>query len=78
MNARAIKDITNFIFMQDAPAQSDVIFIPGTARSAIAEKAASLYHADYADLVMPSGMYSTNNGRFASENIDDPRYIGEY
>lgn len=78
MNQRAIKDITNFIFMQDVPVKSDIIFIPGTARSAIAEKAAQLYHAGYADLVMPSGMYSTKNGRFASENIDNPRYIGEY
>ncbi len=64
MNQRAIKDITNFIFMQDVPAKSDIIFIPGTARSAIAEKAAQLYHAGYADLVMPSGMCFTNNGRY--------------
>lgn len=78
MNKRAIQDITDFIFMEDTPQTCDVILIPGTSKSAITEKAAELYRAGYAPYVMPSGMYSSSLGRFASENIDNPRYAGEF
>ncbi len=78
MNQRVIRDITNFIFMSDAPQRSDVIFIPGTSKSAITEKAAELYLAGYAQYVMPAGKWSGKWGRFASEKIDNPRYAGEY
>ena len=40
--------------------------------------AAKLYCAGYAKYVLPSGKYSSNVGRFASENIDNPSYAGEY
>ena len=78
MNQRVIKDITDFIFMSDAPQKSDVIFIPGTSKSAITERAAELYRAGYAELVMPAGKWSGKRGRFASEKIDNPHYAGEY
>ncbi len=78
MNDRAIQDITNFIFMNDAPTKSDVILIPGTSKSAITEKASELYRAGFAKYVLPSGMFSPNVGKFARENIDNPRYDGEY
>ena len=78
MNERAINDITNFIFMDDVPETCDIILIPGTSKSAITEKAAELYRAGYAPYVMPSGLYSSSLGRFAAENIDNPRYAGEY
>jgi uncharacterized SAM-binding protein YcdF (DUF218 family) len=78
MNNRAIQDITDFIFMEDIPQPSDIILIPGTSQSVICEKAAELYHAGYAPRILPSGRFSSNNGRFASKNIDNPRYAGEY
>lgn len=78
MNNRAIKDITDFIFMDDAPEKCDIILIPGTSKSAITEKAAELYRDGYAPYVMPSGQYSSSLGRFAAENIDNTRYVGEY
>ncbi len=78
MNKRAIEDITNFIFMNDNPEVSDIIFVPGTSKSAITERAAQLYCSGYAKYVLPSGMYSSNVGKFANENIDNPRYAGEY
>lgn len=78
MNRRAIQDITTFIFMEDAPQESDIILIPGTSKSAVTEKAAELYRAGYAPYVLPSGLYSSSLGQFASENIDNPRYAGEY
>ena len=64
--------------MNDAPQESDVIFIPGTSQSAVTEKAARLYCAGFAKCVLPSGMYSGKRGRFAAEKIDDPRYAGDY
>lgn len=78
MNNRAIQDIANFIFMEDTPEECDIILIPGTSKSVITEKAAALYCAGYAPYVMPSGLYSSSLGRFASENIDNPRYVGVY
>ena len=78
MNQRAIRDITDFIFMNDTPQNSDIIFIPGTSQSAVTETAARLYCEGYAKYVLPSGMYSGKRGKFASEKIDNPRYAGEY
>ena len=78
VNPRAIRDISDFIFMNDAPQKSDIIFIPGTSQSAISEKAAQLYRAGFADYVLPSGRYSGKRERFASELIDNPRYAGDY
>ena len=78
MNQRATDDITDFIFMSDAPQKSDIIFIPGTSKSAITEKAAELYRSGYAEYVMPAGKWSGKRDRFASEKIDNPRYAGEY
>ena len=78
MGNKAIQDITEFIFMEDAPEKCDIILIPGTSKSAITERAAQLYREGYAPYVLPSGMYSPNVGHFASENIDNPRYAGAY
>lgn len=78
MNKRAIEDITNFIFMEDMPQKSDVIFVPGTSQAAIVETAARLYREGYAPYILPSGLYSSKLGRFAKEKIDNPRYAGDY
>ncbi len=78
MNQRLIHDISEFIFMKDAPQKSDVIFIPGTSQSSITEKAAELFCAGFAKYVIPTGAYSGKRGKFAAEKIDNPRYAGEY
>ncbi len=78
MNQRAIRDISDFIFMSDTPQESDIILIPGTSQSAVTEKAAQLYCAGYAKYLLPSGMYSSKRGKFAAELIDNLRYKGEY
>lgn len=78
MNPRIIQDISNFIFINDIPQKSDIIFVPGTSKSAITERAAQLYCLGYAKYVLPSGKYSSNIGRFASEKIDNPQYAGEF
>ena len=56
--------ITDFIFMEDEPGPADVIFVPGNNMPDMAVRAAGLYHAGYADFILPSGRYSKLAGRF--------------
>ena len=56
--------ITDFIFIEDRPRRSDLIFVPGGNYPDVAEHAAKLYHEGYAPYVMPSGRYSILNGSF--------------
>ncbi len=58
MNKRAITDITNFIFVSDIPKKSDIIFLPGSSKWEISERAAELYKMGLARYVMPAGKYS--------------------
>ena len=75
---RAISGITGFIFISDAPQASDVILVPGTAHAQVSERAAQLYRQGYAPYILPSGSCSSKLGRFACENVSDPRYRGEH
>jgi len=52
---RVIKDITNFIFMEDTLKKCDIIFIAGGSRKELAIKAANLYQQGYAKYILPSG-----------------------
>ncbi len=61
---RFIRAVTDFIFVEDAPEQADVIFVPGSRKIENALRAAELYHAGYAPYVMPSGRYATAYGKF--------------
>lgn len=59
-----VRAVTEFIFVEDAPQKSDVIFIPGASHPEHALRAAELYHQGMADYVLPSGRYSTLLGHF--------------
>ncbi|MBQ8200580.1 MAG: YdcF family protein [Clostridia bacterium] len=61
---RYIRAVTDFVFVEDAPEKADVIFVPGSRKTAHAIHAAELYHAGYAPCIMPSGRYATTRGRF--------------
>ena len=78
MTSRAIRDITDFIFLSDEPRAADVILVPGTSQSAVTLRAAELYRAGLAPFVLPSGKWSASRDSFAREKIDDARYDGEY
>lgn len=73
-NQREILDITNYIFLQDALAPADVIFIPGCARPEHTEEAARLYREGYAPLVIPSGRYAKAAGHFEGVARGAERY----
>lgn len=61
---RFIRGVTDFIFVEDAPQRSDVIFIPGASHPEHALLAAELYHRGMADYVLPSGRYAVGLGHF--------------
>lgn len=52
------EELTKFIFVEDKPESSDIIFIPGSEEGAIALTAARLYRQGYAPILLPSGRYS--------------------
>lgn len=54
-----------FIFAENKPERSDIIFVPGNGYPQMAEKAAELYKGGLADRVLPSGRYSVVSGKFS-------------
>ena len=68
-----LEEMTNFIFLEDEPQKSDVIFVPGSEEGALAKTAARLYLNGYAPLIVPSGKYAKWTGhsivdRFETES----------
>lgn len=73
-----IRDITDFIFLEDAPAKADIIFIPGNGHALPSELAARLYAAGYAPRVLPSGRYAIGTSGFAGQKSGARSYEGEF
>lgn len=61
---RFINAVTDFVFVEDEPQRSDIIFIPGASHPEHALRAARLYHQGMADYLLPSGRYGVALGRF--------------
>lgn len=61
---RFVDAVTDFVFAEDEPQKSDVIFIPGASHPEHALRAAELYHQGLADYLLPSGRYSVALGHF--------------
>lgn len=59
-----IKDISEFVFLANAPEKADIIFVPGGAFPQPSELAAELYVKEFAPLIMPSGRHSVLKGKF--------------
>lgn len=78
MYHRFIEQISEFIFAEDEPEKTDIIFIPGNGYSQMAEKAAALYGENYASFVLPSGKYSITVGKFGGVLSGQERYNGNY
>lgn len=60
-----IRAVSDFVFVEHAPAPADVIFIPGAAFPEHALRAAELYHMGMAPYVLPSGRFAKPVGHFA-------------
>lgn len=75
---RVITDISDYIFVADAPKPADAIFVPGGIYPQLAERAAELFRLGYAPLIIPSGRYSVKLGRFAGVKEKSGIYSGNY
>ncbi len=78
LDCRQIKDITDYIFCEDAIKPADVILIPGCARPEHTEEAARLFKEGFAPLVIPSGGYTKLEGGFQGVKSGGERYGTEY
>lgn len=73
-----IRDVSDFIFLEDAPAPADVIFIPGNGHALPAELAARLYGEGLAPWALPSGRYAIGTSGFAGQLSGARRYEGPF
>ena len=77
-HAAFLEQITDFIFVENEPEKSDIIFIPGSGFPQLAEEAAQLYHAGFAPRILPSGRYSITQGHFGGVQEKTEQYPGTY
>ena len=73
-----LKNAEDFVFVENKPEKSDIIFVPGNGYPQMAEQAAELYRAGLADWVLPSGRYSVVNGNFFGVLKKRDIYNGNY
>lgn len=78
MDHRIIKDISDFIFIEDTLEKADIIFLPGGSFSEVPEKGAEVYKAGYAPVIMPSGKYSIGAECFEGASTKAEIYRGPY
>jgi uncharacterized SAM-binding protein YcdF (DUF218 family) len=78
MKDRIVGGITDFIFVEDTLRPADILFLPGGSDPAIPERAAELYRAGFAPLLLPSGGVSVKTGKFNGVKRKKDIYSGEY
>ena len=78
MNNRIITDISNYIFVSDAPEKSDVIFLPGGSHPEQHEYATELYRKGYAKWLIPSGGISVKRDKWPGVRSKAEIYNGNY
>ena len=75
---RIITDISNYIFIADAPAKVDAISLPGSSHPAQPEYAAKLYNQKFAKWIIPSGGVSAKTGYWPGVREKADIYTGNY
>lgn len=78
MQHRIIKEISDFIFIEDKLECADVIFLPGGGHAEVPEKGAEVYLKGYAPIIIPSGKYSVVTGAFSGVLSKTEKYTGDY
>lgn len=73
-----LRDITEFIFLEDLPEKADLIIVPGNTWPQPARRAAALYHEGMAPYIVVSGRYSKGQQTFAGAACEGDRYKGVY
>ena len=75
---KTVVDITNYIFLENVVEKADIIFIPGGSYAELGEKAAELWHSEYAPIILPSGKYSPSRGCFSGVSSKKELYNKVY
>ena len=83
VNKRSLKEIGQFIFVQDGLEKADIIIVPGAPEPELAIAAARLWKSRYAPFILVTGKYSYRKASFAQEateleEIDLPDTEAEY
>lgn len=78
INIRNIKELTEFIFMENELKNSDLIMLPGSRSIETIELAAEIYKEGYAPYILASGAYSKDVGRFEWEKIRRDEYKKDF
>ena len=78
MYEKFLKQITDFIFIDQEPQKADIIFIPGNGFPNPSERAAELYREGFAKKLLPSGHYSVVLGHFAGVLQKQELYQGKF
>ena len=73
-----LRDITEFIFLEDLPKKADIIIVPGNTWPQPARRAAALYQAGMAPYIVVSGRYSKGRSAFEGPSCDSECYKGPY
>ena len=73
-----LRDITEFIFLEDLPEKADLIIVPGNTWPQPARRAAALYHEGMAPYIVVSGRYSKGQQTFAGAACEGDHYKGAY
>lgn len=73
-----LRDITEFIFLEDLPEKADLIIVPGNTWPQPARRAAALYHEGMAPYIVVSGRCSKGQQTFAGAACEGDRYKGAY
>jgi len=73
-----LRDITEFIFLEDLPEKADLIIVPGNTWPQPARRAAALYHLGMAPSIVVSGRYSKGQQAFAGAACEADCYKGPY
>lgn len=73
-----LRDITEFIFLEDLPEKADLIIVPGNTWPQPARRAAALYHEGMAPYIVVSGRYSKGQQTFAGAACEGDRYKEAY
>ncbi len=73
-----IRDISNYIFVSDAPQKADAMFLPGGSHPQQPEYGAALYRQGLADWVVPSGGVSVKMDKWPGVRSKAEIYDGDY
>jgi len=78
MRLDIMQSIEDYMFPEEGPETSDIIFVPGNVFPQMAQLAARLYHQGFAPFVMPSGRCAAGLEAFPGPAVQREKYSGCY